>query len=49
MAKDEFACRLENIHVLLAFVSALLLAVLVAGIGVLRAIQIQPSESLRDI
>ncbi|MNH25157.1 FtsX-like permease family protein [compost metagenome] len=49
LASAEFVCRLENGHVLLAFVGAFLLAVMVAGIGGVRAIQIEPSESLRDI
>ncbi|MDO9617512.1 MAG: FtsX-like permease family protein [Pseudomonas sp.] len=46
---DGFVCKLENIHILLAFASALLLAILVAAVGGFRAIHIQPAESLRDL
>jgi putative ABC transport system permease protein len=49
LADDGFVCRLENIHILLAFAGALLIATCVAGIGGLRAIHIQPAESLRQI
>lgn len=44
-----FVCHLENSHIALAFVSALLIATLVAAIGGFRAIHIEPAESLRDI
>lgn len=49
LAEGAFVCHLENSHIALAFVSALFIASLVSGIGGLRAIQIQPAESLRDI
>ncbi|MBB3103013.1 ABC transporter permease [Azomonas macrocytogenes] len=49
LADNAFVCRLENIHILLAFASALLIAMLVAGVGGFRAIHIQPAESLRDL
>jgi putative ABC transport system permease protein len=49
LADDGFVCRLENIHILLAFAGALLIAICVAGIGGLRAMHIQPAESLRQI
>jgi putative ABC transport system permease protein len=49
LAQGAFVCHLENTHIALAFVSALLIATLGAGIGGLRAIHIQPAESLRDI
>jgi putative ABC transport system permease protein len=49
LADGGFVCRLENIHILLAFAGALLIATCVAGIGGLRAIHIQPAESLRQI
>lgn len=49
LAADAFVCRLENLHVLLAFASALLIAILVAALGGYRAIHIQPAESLRDL
>lgn len=49
LAADAFVCRLENLHILLAFASALLIASLVAAVGGYRAIHIQPAESLRDL
>ncbi|SEI44395.1 putative ABC transport system permease protein [Azotobacter beijerinckii] len=49
LAADAFVCRLENLHILLAFASALLIASLVAALGGYRAIHIQPAESLRDL
>ncbi|TBW06692.1 FtsX-like permease family protein [Azotobacter chroococcum subsp. isscasi] len=49
LAADAFVCRLENLHILLAFASALLIAILVAALGGYRAIHIQPAESLRDL
>ena len=49
LADRQFVCQLEPVHLLLAFASALLIALLVAGIGGLRAIQIQPAESLRAL
>jgi len=48
LANSGFVCRLEPTHLLLAFASTLLLAMVVAAIGGLRAIQIQPAESLRQ-
>lgn len=49
LAEDAFVCRLESVHILLAFASALLIAILVAGVGGYRAIHIQPAESLREL
>lgn len=49
LADGAFVCHLENSHIALAFISALLIATLVAGIGGFRAIHIQPAESLREI
>jgi putative ABC transport system permease protein len=49
LAGDGFVCKLENIHILLAFASALLLSIVVAAVGGFRAIHIQPAESLRDL
>jgi len=48
LADTGFVCRLEPAHLMLAFASALLLAIGVAAIGGLRAIHIQPSDSLRQ-
>jgi len=48
LADSGFVCRLELTHILFAFAGTLLLASVVAGIGGLRAIQIQPAESLRQ-
>lgn len=44
---DAFVCRLEPEHVLIGCAAALLVAMLVAAIGSLRAVRIQPAESLR--
>jgi putative ABC transport system permease protein len=49
LADDGFVCKLEAIHILLAFASALLIAIFVAAVGGFRAIHIQPAESLRDL
>lgn len=49
LADDAFVCHLENSHIALAFISALLIATLVAGTGGFRAIHIEPAESLREI
>jgi len=49
LAEGGFVCRLENVHILLAFAGALLIASLVAALGGYRAIQIQPAESLREL
>lgn len=49
LAKDGFICRLELHHAALAFLSALFIATTVATIGGLRAISIQPAESLRHL
>jgi putative ABC transport system permease protein len=49
LANDGFVCKLEAIHILLAFASALLIAIFVAAVGGFRAIHIQPAESLRDL
>ncbi|MEA9391540.1 FtsX-like permease family protein [Acerihabitans sp. TG2] len=46
---NTFVCRLQPAHLMLALASTLTIAVVVAGIGAARAIQIQPAESLRDI
>jgi putative ABC transport system permease protein len=49
LADGGFVCRLENVHILLAFAGTLLITICVAGIGGLRAMRIQPAESLRQI
>lgn len=49
LADGAFVCHLEHHHIVLAFVSTLLIATLVAGIGGFRAIHIEPAESLREI
>jgi len=48
LADSGFVCRLELIHFLLALAGTLLLAMVVAAMGGLRAIQIQAAESLRQ-
>ena len=49
LTEDSFICRLEYHHAALAFISALGIAITVATIGGLRAISIQPAESLRHL
>lgn len=49
MKADHFVCRLEPIHFVFALAGALLLAMLVAGIGGVVVTKIEPAESLRDI
>lgn len=49
LANTAFVCRLEPLHLLLALVSTLVLAVVVAALGSWRALQIQPAETLRDV
>ncbi|UBX49944.1 FtsX-like permease family protein [Providencia alcalifaciens] len=49
LPKNAFVCRLEPINILIALFTALFIALCVAGIGALRAVKIQPAESLREI
>ncbi|MGX3066103.1 ABC transporter permease [Ursidibacter arcticus] len=44
-----FISSLNLGHLLIAFLLSLILASIVAGIGAIRAVKIQPAESLRDI
>jgi putative ABC transport system permease protein len=49
MKADRFVCRLEPVHFVVAFSGALLLAMVVAGIGGVVVTKIEPAESLRDL
>jgi putative ABC transport system permease protein len=49
MKADRFVCRLEPVHFVGAFAGALLLAMVVAGIGGVVVTKIEPAESLRDL
>lgn len=46
---QAFVCRLEPIHFITALFSLLIVALAVAAIGALRALKIDPAESLREI
>ncbi|QAV22979.1 ABC transporter permease [Proteus hauseri] len=49
LPEQAFVCQLTFGDLLIAMGSALLVAFVVAGIGALRAVSIQPAESLREI
>lgn len=49
LAGSQFISRLHITHFIYAFMIAFILSVIVAMIGALRAIKIQPAESLRDV
>lgn len=49
MQADRFVCRLEPIHFIFALAGALLLAIIVAGVGGVFVTKIEPAESLRDL
>lgn len=49
MNQSHFISSLQILHLLSAFLIAFILSALVASIGAIRAIQIQPAESLRDV
>lgn len=46
---NSFACQITFAHAILALLLAVLVAVAVSSIGALRAIRIQPAESLREL
>lgn len=46
---NNFACKITFTHGVLALLLAVLVAVAVSSIGALRAIRIQPAESLREL
>ncbi|MCA6999739.1 ABC transporter permease [Dickeya solani] len=46
---NTFICHLDYAHFLIALTGTLLMGLLVAGMGALRAMNIQPAESLREI
>ncbi|MDC0725797.1 ABC transporter permease [Phytobacter diazotrophicus] len=49
LPEQAFVCRLEPIHFITALLSVLVVALCVAAIGALRALKIDPAESLREI
>ena len=49
LSGSHFVSRLAPIHLCLAFIFSFLLAGVVAAIGAVRAVKIQPAESLRDV
>lgn len=46
---QAFVCHLEPLHYLAALLCVLVVAISVAAIGALRALKIEPAESLREI
>lgn len=49
LPSQSFVCRLEPLHFAIALASVLLVALCVAAVGALRALKIEPAESLREI
>lgn len=49
MKADRFVCRLEPVHFVVALAGALLLAMVVSGVGGVMVTKIEPAESLRDL
>ncbi|MDO5054738.1 MAG: ABC transporter permease [Pasteurella oralis] len=49
LADTHFISSLHPLHLVSAFILAFILAAIVAAIGAMRAIRIQPAESLRDV
>ncbi len=49
LSDAHYVSRLAPIHLCLAFIFSFLLAGVVAAIGAVRAVKIQPAESLRDV
>lgn len=49
MKADRFVCRLEPIHFVMALAGALMLVIVVAGVGGVVVTKIEPAESLRDL
>jgi putative ABC transport system permease protein len=49
MKADRFVCRLEPVHFFVALAGALMLAMVVAGVGGVVVTKIEPAESLRDL
>ena len=46
---SDFSCEISFMHAVLALLFAVIVAVFVSCIGVLRAIGIEPAESLREL
>ncbi|MDE9483125.1 FtsX-like permease family protein [Xenorhabdus bovienii] len=49
LPETAFVCHLEPWHLLMALLSVLVVALGVAAVGALRALKIEPAESLREI
>ncbi len=49
LADTPFISHLQPLHLVFAFMIAFILSAIVAAIGAIRAIRIQPAESLRDV
>lgn len=49
LAETHFISSLQPIHLITAFIISFILSGIVAAIGAMRAIKIQPAESLRDV
>lgn len=49
LMETHFVSSLQPIHLLIAFTISFILAGIVAAIGAIRALKIQPAESLRDV
>ncbi|MEI9533541.1 ABC transporter permease [Moellerella wisconsensis] len=49
LPEQGFIAHLTPLDILIAFICALFIALIVAGIGAIRAMSIQPAESLREI
>nr|WP_245174281.1 ABC transporter permease [Gallibacterium genomosp. 3] len=49
LMETYFVSSLQPIHLLIAFTISFILAGIVAAIGAIRALKIQPAESLRDV
>lgn len=49
LMETHFISSLQPIHLLIAFTISFILAGIVAAIGAIRALKIQPAESLRDV
>ena len=45
----QFVCQLQLVHIVLAFVCTLIVAMVVSSIGAIKAVKIEPAESLREM
>lgn len=49
LSDHKFVCHLQLVHVLFAFICTLIVAILVSGIGAIKAVKIETAESLREM